>query len=305
MSTLYTIFKLLLMPPGIILLLLAIAFFRVRGGFGRLLLLGAWSLLLIMSIPAISGPLLAARQAHVAVAPAQLAATGADGIVVLAAGAYSNAAEYGESVVDAITFERLRYAAFLHRKTDLPIFVSGGGEPEAVAMLMVKALDEELGVPTTDVEDFSRTTWENAALIAPMLRAAGVHHPLLVTNAWHMARSVRAFRHQGIDVIPAPTGFVQAAPAPGDDAQPMRRPFTDWLPQASSFMISYFAIHEMLGSILYDFRAFMTAPTQPLDGRDTAELGLPEDPQRGQPAFVEPGEPETADPWMPAQPIEE
>ena len=47
----YAVVKQLLLPPGIILLLLAVAFFLVRGTLGRLLLFVAWSVLLIMSLP--------------------------------------------------------------------------------------------------------------------------------------------------------------------------------------------------------------------------------------------------------------
>ena len=274
MSTLYTILKLLLLPPGIILVLLLAAFFLVRGTLGRTLLLVAWLVLLIMCIPAISEPLLASRQAYDAIPPQQLDTAGADAIVVLAAGVYDNAGEYGASVVDAVTFERLRYAAFLHRKTGLPIYVTGGGEPEASGDLMQKALRDELGVPTEAVEDLSRSTWENAALIAPMLRAAGIRHPLLVTHAWHMPRGVLAFEHQGFDVVPAPTGFVRAPSVRAEDAAPVERRFTDWLPQATAFLISYHAIHEMIGSIFYDFQAFMTEPVPTPEALDVDEITI-------------------------------
>jgi uncharacterized SAM-binding protein YcdF (DUF218 family) len=272
MSILYTTLKLLLLPPGIILVLMLGAFFLVRGTLGRTLLLVAWSVLLIMSIPAFSESLLASRQVYDAIPPRQLDATGADAIVVLAAGVYGDAGEYGESVVDAVTFERLRYAAFLHRKTGLPIFVTGGGAPQASAVLMKKSLRDELGVPTEGVEDLSSSTWENAALIAPMLRAAGIRRPLLVTHAWHMPRGVLVFEHLGFDVVPAPTGFVRA---PGDESASVQRRFSDWLPQASAFIISYYAIHELIGSIFYDFRVFMTEPVPTPE--ELAVDGIPSD----------------------------
>jgi uncharacterized SAM-binding protein YcdF (DUF218 family) len=260
MSTLYTAIKLLLMPPGIILVLLLIAFFLVRGTLGRMLLFVAWSVLLIMSLPMTSTMLLASRQAYEALPPEQLDKTGADAIVVLAAGIYSNPGEYGEPLVDMLTFQRLRYGAFLHRRTGLPIFVSGGGEPIPYAELMEKSLRDELNVPTAHVEDLSRNTWENASLLAPMLRAAGVRRPLLVTNGWHMARAVPAFKHHGFDVLPAPTGLVKPGPPPQEDEESQQSSIADWLPQASAFMVSYYALHEMIGSIVYDFRAFMTPP---------------------------------------------
>ncbi len=260
MSELYSSIKLLLLPPGIILVLLLIGFFLVRGTLGRMLLFIAWSVLLIMSVPVTSESLLASRQLYAAIPPQQLDATGADAIVVLAAGSYGNPGEYGEPVVDSVTLQRLRYGAFLYRKTELPIFVTGGGKPEALGDLMEKSLRDELGVPTAHVERLSTSTWENAALLAPMLRAAGVRRPLLVTNAWHMPRAVLAFEHAGFDVIPAPTGFVKAPPMAGDDEKPDQGSITDWLPQAGAFIISYYAIHEMIGAISYDFRAFMTEP---------------------------------------------
>lgn len=268
--SLYTIVKQLLLPPGILLLLLALAFFLVRGTLGRLLLFVAWSLLLVMSLPALTVPMIAALEQYPALPPQDLAAHAADAeaIVVLGAGTYTAAPEYGGNTVGPNSLARIRYAAWLHRRTGLPIYVSGGHGRNAPGLPMAAALREEFGVPVALVETDSRTTWENAAYTVPLLRADGIERVLLVTQAWHMPRSVAAFERAGIGVIPAPTYFVsQRDPQPGTHREAVDR-LRDWLPQAAAFQASAFVIHELLGQAYYQLKEAFTTPlaTAPSSG---------------------------------------
>src|SRR5207253_5479667 len=60
--------------------------------------------------------------------------TGAQAIVVLAAGRVENAPEYdGKDIPDYIALARLRYTAKLQHETGLPVLISGGnGTPDGV-----------------------------------------------------------------------------------------------------------------------------------------------------------------------------
>jgi uncharacterized SAM-binding protein YcdF (DUF218 family) len=255
----YPFFKQWVLPPGSILILLAIGFFLVRGTLGRLFLFVGWSLLLIMSLPGLAYPLIGLLEQAPAIPPARVTATGAGAIVVLGAGTYTDAPEYGGNTVGPNSLQRLRYAAWLQRRTGLPLYVVGGGGEDAPGPLMAQVLRDEFGVPVARVERESRTTWENASLTAPLLRADGVDHVLLVTQAWHMPRAMDAFEREGIQVTPAPTYFVHRRDhEPGDETKASR-----WLPQSTSFAFSAYAVHEMLGHSFYRARAMLSAPTEP------------------------------------------
>jgi uncharacterized SAM-binding protein YcdF (DUF218 family) len=65
-----------------------------------------------------------------------------------------------------------------------------------------------LGVPPTHVagDDCARTTWENAILTTAWLRQQNPGAPLpaitLITDPWQLPRAARAFRRQGVAVLP-------------------------------------------------------------------------------------------------------
>ena len=138
----YTIIKQLLLPPGLLLVLLALAFFLVRGTLGRLVLFVAWSLLLVMSVPMFAGILVQAVERYPALTPEDIRSTDAGAIVVLGAGVYADAPEYGGTTVDERSMVRSRYAAWLYRQTRLPIYVTGGAGPRAPGPPMQRYLEE-------------------------------------------------------------------------------------------------------------------------------------------------------------------
>lgn len=133
---------------------------------------------------------------------------GAQAIVVLGGARYRDAPEYGHDTVNGVTLERVRYAAWLQRRTGLPVLVSGGrpdGGDLTEGEAMRRVLADEFRVPVRWVEGESINTRENATLSAAMLRSAGVQRVLLVTHGWHMPRAQRAFETAGLAVVPAPT----------------------------------------------------------------------------------------------------
>ena len=175
----------------------------------------------------------------------------AEAILILGAGRYERAPEYGGDTVDEMTLMRLRYGAHLHRITGLPVYVSGGGpadENPPLGRLMAKVLKDDYGIDAAGVEDRSLTTWENAERSAPMLREDHIGKVLLVTNAWHMPRAVDAFEQFHVPVAAAPTGFV-SGPKPG-----VPDGLSDLLPSMGALTNSTYAVHEYLGRAWYQVR---------------------------------------------------
>ena len=166
-------------------------------------------------------------------------------IVVLGAGRYRSAPEYGGDTVDGVSLERLRYAAHVARKTDLPVLVSGGrhrDDDTPLAQLMKEVLEEDFRVAVRWTEERSRNTFENALFSAKMLKNENIGSAILVTHALHMRRAKEAFEQAGIRIVPAATAFV-----PKGSGFEMR----DLLPQVTGLVGSAYALHELVGLVVY------------------------------------------------------
>lgn len=230
----------LLMPPGNGLLLLGLAglFRRRRWAFG--LAAAGGLVLLLQSLPPVSSALMASLEERAG--PVIQGKDGAQAIVLLSGGLFTDASEYGGDTAGARTLLRLRYGALLARRFELPLLVAGGRPEQATrseAAVMADILANEFAVKVRWQETQSRTTAENAAMSAEILRAAGIRRVVLVTQAFHMPRAARLFRAAGIEVVPAPTNFTAAG----------RSVFvpSDFLLQVSAMQNSYYALHEWLG----------------------------------------------------------
>ena len=161
-------------------------------------------------------------------------------IVILAAGSRQYMPEYGQPSPNRLGLERLRYGARVTRRSGLPVLISGGGDERwAEARLMAQSLDVDFGVRTRWIESRSLNTEENARYSAAILQAAGIRRIVLVTHAAHMRRAMREFESQGMEVIPAPTGFF-TEPDMGDAVG-------DFLPGATAARVGWYALHEWLG----------------------------------------------------------
>jgi len=234
-----------LLPPGnlLLLFLLGLGLLRRRPRLARGLLVLATVGLWLLSVPVVANRLLASLEEG---PPARFEFSRAQAIVVVGAGRYRDAPEYGGDTASSLALERLRYAAWLARQSHLPVLVSGGSPegraPEAGFMKQI--LEREFGVPVRWVEDASRNTWENAQLSRRLLAPQGIDTILLVTHAWHMPRARRAFEAVGFRVIPAGTRFHRTQSTMA----------TDWLPDAQALLDSHFAFHEWLGLAWYRLR---------------------------------------------------
>lgn len=238
-----------LMPPGSLVVLLAVAL-ACFWKFPRLSrwLTGLSALFLYLaSTPILASLLIGALQVYPPVSEAKIEAFRPEAIAVLAAGRRSMAREYGGQTVDALSLERLRYAALLQQRLGLPLFAAGGHEDDdgvSLAELMRTTLETEFGVPVAAIEERSRTTAENAMFLSPILRDWGMSRVLLVTHAWHMPRAKRAFERAGIAVLPAPTSFVSSDLR---DLVP-----ADFLPSATALALTSYALHEIIGFVWYE-----------------------------------------------------
>jgi uncharacterized SAM-binding protein YcdF (DUF218 family) len=236
----------LILPPGGLILLLVLALTLGRAVLGRLFALLVVAALYLASTPFAASHLAAGLETYPALTATQMTQTGAQAILMLGGGRYSAAPEYGGDTVNAITLERARYAAVLQRRTGLPLIVSGGApmsDQAPESHLARQVLENEFGVKVAAVEDRSLNTRENARLSAPLLKGMDIHRVLLVTHAWHMARAVQSFQGLGIELVPAPTGFIHKQGAPPQ--------WRDWLPGAQALRETYLCLHEYLGALWY------------------------------------------------------
>ena len=251
LATLADLPRELILPPSslFLLMLLGLLLRRRSPMAGRVVFYGAVAVLFVLSTTA--GARLFVAPLERLTAPLQAVHnTGAQAIVVLAAGRLRDAAEYGgRDIPDYIALGRLRYAARLQRETRLPVLVSGGNGAAddnswSKADAMAAALREDFGVPVKWTEGQSRNTAENASFSAQVLRPEAVTRILLVTDAMHMPRARNAFQRAGLVVVAAPTLFFSHPPLG----------FSAFLPSAEGLRQSWYAIYELIGIAWYRWR---------------------------------------------------
>lgn len=235
----------LISPPGL-MFVMVLSGFMVGSHFARLgrnLILSGVFLLFIASLPVTS--LLVNRWLESAPPINQLTLekTTAQAIVILGGGRYPGF-EYGKETVSTAALERLRYGAWLHQQTNLPILLSGGsvkGETTSEARLMAQTLTSSMGVRPEWVEEKSRNTWENGLFSWQMLQKQRITHILLVTHASHMWRAKYVFSKQGFTVSPAPLSFKSRGPLG----------LLHFLPSAHALSSLQTASHELIGYLWY------------------------------------------------------
>jgi uncharacterized SAM-binding protein YcdF (DUF218 family) len=154
----------------------------------------------------------------------------------------------------AVSGSRVLEAARVYRLSSDAWVISSGGpvsrEPGAPtsAALMQEALTR-LGVPASRIvlEAQSRTTRDEAVLVAPMLRALNVDQVVLVTSATHLRRAMGAFRATGANPIPSM-------------ARDPNLPF-EWrrwlLPTNRSLEHTASVVHEVVGLAYYRLKGWL------------------------------------------------
>ncbi|MFT3721310.1 YdcF family protein [Pseudorhodoferax sp.] len=241
----------LVLPPAGLLLLVLFGWLLARRWrrAGRALALAGLAALWLLSCNAVAVRLSQALLPQFTALPqaqaaARLQAQHIQAVVVLGGGLYPRVPEFEGPLPSSHTAARALYGSWLARESDLPLGFSGGvgwanageaghpDEADAVARLLARAGS----APLRWAEGASRDTLENARNMAALLQRDGVERIALVTSAWHMPRSVRAFEAAGLAVLPAPMGFVV----------PLQRPLLEWLPSAYGLSASQQILREWL-----------------------------------------------------------
>lgn len=245
--TLRFLLKSLVLPPLLQLLMLVAAavLWRFYPRLARILAALAVTSLWLLATPWVSERLMhSLENDYPVLSPSELPGIDAQAIVILAGGMNLEAEEFDSPAVTSNTLIRLRYGAFVHRRTGLPILVSGGSmyrhTETSLADAMALSLERHFQVETRWLEERSGTTAENARYSAQILADAGVKRVLLVTEGFHMPRSVYSFRQAGVAVVAAPTS--NTAPESG---------LPSWVPNALALYRSHMALYEHFGFLTY------------------------------------------------------
>jgi uncharacterized SAM-binding protein YcdF (DUF218 family) len=152
------------------------------------------------------------------------------------------------ALADRDTFQNVSMAAWLHsRLPNVPILAcEGSHRPYAYPSPMYEFL-KNAGIPgdLLWLESSSRNTHENALYGAAILRAHGIAHITLVTDAQSMPRALACFRKLGFDVAAAPSDFSEL-----DFGE-------DLLPGWKAIERNERTLHELLGLAWYRVRGWI------------------------------------------------
>lgn len=240
------------LPPGVNFVGIVLGFALLRGRHKTAWVLIGSSLITLYAFStfAVASALQVSLQQYPVADPETLLAEKVQAIVVLGGGRYPEGPEFGAETVSVDSFSRLRYAAYLYRKTELPVLSTGGsvhGEDGSEAELAKVALETEFNVPVRWTETEARNTAENASLSLKLLAEHGISKIALVTHAVHMPRSVKVFERVGFDVTPAPT--LLSTRGDGDYGI-----LSSVMPSARALSTSVACMHEYLGMLWYAIR---------------------------------------------------
>ena len=236
-----------LLPPGVfVLVLVAFGAHRVfvRRRKSGLVCIALGAALWAASVSPFSNLLLEKLESHYPI-PQQVEG---DVIVLLGGGVIDGVPDLsGTGVPTEQMYPRIVTAVRLQRRLDLPLIVSGGriDEDAAPEAVIVGRFLVDLGVPEGRLilEDRSRDTYENAVYTRAICAERGFRHPILLTSAHHLSRSVDLFRKAGLEVLPFPAYFHSLGHLPYT--------FLSWLPSAHSLSGTAAAVHEYLGLLFY------------------------------------------------------
>ena len=262
---LITLFKTLMLPPAIQLLMIVFAWVcwhRFRS-VARLSLSVAVISLWLLSLPIVSQSLFIWLEAPFVKQSSLAQQARGEAVVVLGGGRLRSAPEFsGKDQLSQQALWRARYGAYLARKLvdadgyQLPIIVSGGTvmpyDTDSEAALAAELLEKEFFIEHVIQEPDSKDTWHNAIYTAELLKQQNIAKVLLVTHAYHMRRAHYSFKKAGVDVIPMATGFVGGRLKSINDS--WYGWWDAWLPSAASLYQSHVALHEYLGLLFYVFR---------------------------------------------------
>src|SRR5438067_202799 len=174
-------------------------------------------------------------------------------IVVLGSGSSTvNGAEEHVGVLDLAGAARVLEAAYVYRLIGSPWVISSGGAADGVQIdpsaLTMRTGLVQLGVPADRIllEASSRTTRDEAVLVAPMLRAMRITRVVLVTSDIHMRRALSTFHAVGLDPVPAIA----------EDPLQYQTRFQSLIPTEEGLSFTRDIVHEYLGLVYYAVRGW-------------------------------------------------
>ncbi len=157
------------------------------------------------------------------------------------------------SLLDPVGGDRTMEAFRAFRLLNAEWIISSGGEPDPAdpdlpAGIAMRDTLLDLGVPAARiiVEQSSRTTRDEAIVVAGLLRSIGAERVVLVTSATHMRRSLAVFRWAGVEAIPAIAR----------DSEHSSFWWRNTLPGADGLNKSQEVLHEVFGLIYYRLRGW-------------------------------------------------
>jgi uncharacterized SAM-binding protein YcdF (DUF218 family) len=236
-----------LLPPGMFILLLLVSAWWLRSKRRYLAACNCFLLALIvwaMSTALVSDMFLGRLERNLSI-PFR---PKGDVIVLLGGGVRDKTQDLtGSGAPTEEMTARIVTAFRLQRQLDVPILVSGGVvySGRSAEAPVVRRFLVDLGVPASKIliEDKSRDTAENARFSRVILQEHRFRQPLLVTSAFHMRRSVKAFDREGVLVTPVPANFMTSSE--------QTLVWADLLPSSGAMHGTATALREFLGLLYY------------------------------------------------------
>jgi uncharacterized SAM-binding protein YcdF (DUF218 family) len=172
-----------------------------------------------------------------------------DGIIVLGGAIDPETSQARGSLEMDSAAERIVTMLQLARRYPAARIVFSGGSANLIEMPVPEApiagdVLEDFGVPRSRIvlESESRTTAENAALTRDLVSPKPGERWLLVTSAFHMPRSIGAFRKVGFDVEAYPVDW---------RTRGWRDAWTPFGTLSTGLARTDIAVHEWIGLIVY------------------------------------------------------
>lgn len=189
----------------------------------------------------------------------------ADVIVVL--GGATESWQYPRPEVEVNSAgDRVIYAARLYQEGKAPYLLLSGGNISWYGGRNMTPADEMadlltlMNVPQSAIwrQEKSRNTYEDALFCSQILKERHAQRVLLVTSAQHMPRAVALFKHQGIQVIPAPVDYTVTQAGWDNLFAPDWQTFlVNLLPNVSSMSLISGIMKEYLGTWVYGLRGWL------------------------------------------------
>ncbi len=243
-----------ILPPGINFFLIALGFlfWFYSKWVGRVLMMVGVVSLWLFSLPIVAYYLIDILQNQYPIlSENDFHHPSREAVILVLGGGDRIQAEYGNKLtISDATLQRLNYAVFLQKKMHLPLILSGGKPHESLASeaeLMAAVLWDQFKIKPIGIENKSSNTEDESRYVKSLLKQDGFKTVYLVTNAWHMPRSVEIFQCAGMQVVPAPMGHILYGPGYAS---------ISYFPNMQALYTSSIAMHELIGLMWYRIRFY-------------------------------------------------